>query len=359
MTVSDPHRILLIRPSALGDVCRTVPVLASLKRRWPEAEIDWLVQDSFAPAITAHPDLSAAVPFPRGEFGRGWWRRPGAVRQATRWGRSLRARDYDMVFDCQGLARSGLFAWSTRAPARIGFADARELGWVGLTRRRQVPTGMHTVDRMLGLLRAEGIPIVHDMRLYTSASDRDSIHPRLRTASGFAVVAPTSRWPGKRWPAERFAVLIERLLADGAVGAVAVVGSASERDQCGPISELSARDARVVDLIGRTSVGGLMAVVEASSLVVANDSAALHMGVGFDKPIVALFGPTRVDRVGPYRRDADVIQHLRDGDRFDHKVERNGVAMMVRISVDEVFDRARQALRGGSAVHSGEAQGAG
>src|SRR5437763_17141743 len=56
-----PQRILIIRPSALGDVCRSVPVLASLRRAYPEAEIDWLVQDTFAPAIEHHAALTGVI----------------------------------------------------------------------------------------------------------------------------------------------------------------------------------------------------------------------------------------------------------------------------------------------------------
>ena len=156
----------------------------------------------------------------------------------------------------------------------------------------------------------------------------------------FAVIAPTSKWEGKRWPIDRFAAMVPSVLEMG-FDAVAVVGSAGERAQCGPMVELAAKEPRVVDLIGATSVAGLLAVIEGSSLVVANDSAALHMAVGFDRPLVALFGPTRVELVGPYRRGADVIQHTRPGDRFAHKDEAAGRAMMERIAVEEVVEAVR------------------
>ena len=63
--MADLKRILIVRPSALGDVCRTVPVLATLRRAWPQAAIDWVVQAEFAAAIESHPALNEAVPFPR------------------------------------------------------------------------------------------------------------------------------------------------------------------------------------------------------------------------------------------------------------------------------------------------------
>lgn len=86
-----------------------------------------------------------------------------------------------------------------------------------------------------------------------------------------------------------------------------------------------------------------MNVIEHAALVVANDSAALHIAVGFGRPIVALFGPTRVERVGPYRREGDVLQVRRPGDTFDHKVEASR-AMMERISVEDVVAACEERL---------------
>ncbi len=347
-SLDSPERILIIRPSALGDVCRSVPVLVSLRRRYPSAWIDWLVQDSFASAVAAHPDLSGVLPFPRRRVAvKNLWRRD-ARRTLRELLRTLRAGKYELVYDFQGLGRSGFFAWMTRAPERIGFADARELGFLGVNRRFKIRTQMHTVDRMLALLEASGVPAHRDLRLYTSAEDRDSLSERLRGLR-FAVVAPTSRWTGKRWPAERFVELTRALLSRGGVERVAVVGSGAEREQIAPMIELAQRDHCVVDLIGATGVGSLMATIEASALVVANDSAALHMAVGFDRPLVGLFGPTRLELVGPYRRDADVISAppapgVIASEKNRHKHEDAGRAAMEAIPTARVIEAAIERL---------------
>lgn len=339
------ERILIIRPSALGDVCRSVPVLVSLRRSYPTARIDWLVNEGFSQAIEAHPDLSRVVAFPRQALGAAL--ASLRVGPAVAFIKQLRLERYDLVLDVQGLARSGFLAWATRAPRRVGYADAREMGWMGLTERQRVPRDLHSVDRMLGLVRAMGVEPVADMRLYTppaarAAADADAALAGTR----YAVLAPTSRWPGKQWPAERFAALAPRLLEMG-LDAVVIVGSASERGQITPLLD-AANDAklsgRLVDRVGATSVGGLMALIERAALVVANDSAALHIAVGFETPVVALFGPTRIDRVGPYRREASVVQHLEPGERLDHKDEALGRRLMQRIGVDEVAERSAAAL---------------
>jgi heptosyltransferase-1/heptosyltransferase-2 len=151
-----------------------------------------------------------------------------------------------------------------------------------------------------------------------------------------------TRWPGKQWPLERFADLTRRLIVGDVAGIhrVVLVGSPSEREQGGTLIEAFEGDARVVDMIGRTSVGQLMALVESASLLVGCDSAAVHMAVGFHRPLVALYGPTRVERVGPYGRSAHVVQRLIPGDSHDHKDAAAGQLMMNRISVRDVIDCA-------------------
>lgn len=324
-------------------------MLATLRRAWPEARIDWLVQDSFADAVRAHPALTGVVPFARHRMGTELRAgRTGGLREFVQ---RLRGVEYDLAIDAQGLFRSGFFAWASRARRRIGYADAREGGWFFCNERHRVPADAHTVERMLALTRAAGAQPVEDMRLYAPPEDDAVVESDGRFAGRFVVIAPTSRWAGKRWPAERFALLAGALVERGA-DRVVVVGSASERDQCGPLLDLTSRDARVIDLVGATGVGRLMALVRRAALVVANDSAALHMAVGFGRPLVGLYGPTRVERVGPWRRERDVIQHLLPGEsggRLDHKNEALGRAMMERITVEEVVAACVERLSRGDA----------
>jgi lipopolysaccharide heptosyltransferase I len=340
--VDDPQRILIIRPSALGDVCRTVPVAVSLRRRWPRATIDWVVQAEFADAVRAHPAVDGVVEFDRrgmtrgAFFGRAGWQRLNAFR------RRLRDANYDLVIDCQGLARSGIFAVMTGSPMRVGYANAEELASWAYTQRVDAPRDWHTVDRMVALVGALGVEPVRDMRLHTSEADRASVPEGLR-GKRYAVVAPSSRWAAKRWPGDRFARVAEALLGRGAVDAVAVVASGSEREQCREVLALA--DARIVDLVGATTVGGLMAVIEGSAIVIANDSAALHMAVGFDRPMVGLFGPTRIDLVGPYGRSRDVIQARVPEAGMTHKDARHAV-VMEEIGVDAVIRAALDRLGG-------------
>lgn len=340
LTFPDAPRVLIIRPSALGDVCRSVPLAASLRRAFPDARIDWLVRDTCADAIREHPAVDNTVLFERKSIAS----ETGRLRFAgmRRLLRTLREPGYDLVIDAQGLLRSGFFAWITGAPIRVGDSAARELAWLGYTRRVHIRPESHTVDRMLALLESLGIPLVRDLSLHNALHDRSWASERVLGRA--VVLAPTSVWPAKRWPIDRFHTLARRLLDGSHCEQIVIVGGPGEREQCDLLLELAGADERVLDLVGQTSVGQLMAVIERATLVVANDSAAVHMAVGFHRPLIALFGPTRTSLVGPYRRDDDVIQHTREDDVYDHKSPSVGLPMMERISTAEVFDAALDRL---------------
>lgn len=346
---TDPRGILIVRPSALGDVCRTVPVLASLRRAFPDARIDWVVRDAFVEAIAAHPDLTEPIAFPRRRLARWWWN-PAAARDAICWFSELRRRRYDLVFDLQGLGRSGLITRATAAPKRVGYRDAREMAWLGYNVRQEAGSGIHTVDEMLGLLEQSGIEPVRDMRLYAPPdAERWWVADRQCHGVGdapYAVLAPTAKWPSKRWPIERWAAIIPAIV-DRGFERIVIVGGPGESEQVVDLKNHDASSAGVmVDLVGRTSVGRMLAVIAKAGLVIAHDSAPLHMAVGFDRPCVALFGPTDPALVGPYRRPESVVQAAEAQRQLgpSYRSSRLGDELMRLITVEQVTERVGAVL---------------
>lgn len=291
-----PGRVLIIRPSALGDVSRTVPCLVALRRALPDAHIDWLVNAAFADAVAAHPMLDGVVPFDR--------QHPRAIPALLR---RLRARRYELVVDLQGLARSGLFTRATGARRRIGFANAREGAWLAYNEKHALPRDLHTVDRMRGLLDAAGFPGPADLTLYVPAdAARDVATVTADWDSPYACLAPTARWGCKCWPVERFAAVGADALSTGRVNRLVVVASPRERDGVrGAFADALPAGLRDRVLYPETHVGTLMAWIAGARALLGNDSAALHLAVGLNRPTVSLFGPTDPARVGPCRWSPD------------------------------------------------------
>lgn len=342
-----PQRVLIVKPSALGDVCRTAPALATLSRALPHARIDWMVRELFADVVRYHPALSAVVDFPRKRFANAW-RSPAVLAEAVAWAGQLRRRQYDLVVDLQGLFRTGLFTRLTCSPQRVGFANAREGAWLGYNQRHWIDPKMHAVDRMLGLLEAAGYPGERDMRLYVGEQDQHWLDGYLDEHGGrgapYACLAPTARWLCKCWPIEHHIDIGRRLLDSGIAGnRLIVIAAPDERARVQPLLDAFRGDRRVS--LPTTSVGQMMAIVAGAALIVCNDSAPLHMAVGFDCPLVAVFGPTNPALAGPYRRDDCVVQPegIRPPDmtRYRH---RNDQRLIAQVTVDAVWRKVVEQL---------------
>ena len=286
------RRICLIKPSALGDVVQTLPLLGALRHRFPEAEISWVINQDLAELITGHPELTEVIRFNR----RGSWS------ESFRLMRSLGQRRFDLVFDLQGLARTALMNWATAAKLRIGLESALEGSRLACHRllpnsNRDVPAHARywRVAEALGvgdLPRTTHIPIFENDRLWATEHLKELTGPIL-------AVHPGARWKTKRWPAEKFAAVVTK--ASETFGAsVVTVGSRKETEFTQPIVEaVLARGGRALDLAGVTNLKQLAAVLQAADVLLSNDSGPMHLAAGLGTPVVGVFTCTSPVISGP------------------------------------------------------------
>src|SRR4051794_4020178 len=181
-----PH-ILIIKPSALGDVVHTLPVLNLLRRRWPDARISWLVGSPFASLLHGHPQLDEIITFDRARFGRGW-RDPHAALGLFRFLQQLGERNFDLVIDLQGLMRSGWLTRFTEARVRVGFANAREFAHLFYTHHVPIDSmEQHAIERYLAVTDALGCgrgPV--EFNFVTDEHDRAHVDALVQNAGRYA-----------------------------------------------------------------------------------------------------------------------------------------------------------------------------
>lgn len=346
-------RVLLVRPTALGDVARTVPALVTLRNACPNAHIDWLVADGYTQLLEAHPALNGVIPFARKRMGQFW--NPTAMGEAFTFLKNLRTARYDLVVDLQGLLRSGLFTRITGARRRIGFANAREGAHLCYTEKHHLDPQIHTVDRMVGLLEAAGFTPSHDMRLYPLPTDTAWVQqyfaaqnnqPTSSTpAEPYACIAPTAQWRCKCWPLEQYVKTIKHLLSKPETAIrVVVIFAPQEREYVQPLLDAFADNPAVVS--PKMTVGQMLAMLSGASMVVCNDSGPLHMAVGLSRPIVSIFGPTDPAVVGPYRRMETVVSpgpvDLQTQHYFRH--HREDQSLISKVTFEEVCAKMDEQL---------------
>ena len=295
------RRILLVKPSALGDVVHALPVVATLKRRYPEIPLDWLVEEEAAPLVDGHPSVANFVVSGR----RRWLRQlrrpadvPATLREIRVWVKGLRRHRYDVILDLQGLLKSALYVVAAGAPVRVGLADAREgARWV-LTHRVPVPPQpVHAVDRYLALAAAVDAPeAVRDFTIPLGSDDLGAARHLLADLPRPRVVLhPAARWGTKLWEVERWRAVAASLAEEGA--GIVVTGGPADAAMAAAICD--GLRPPPLSLVDRVSLKGLAAVLRSADLMITVDSGPMHIAAALGTPVVALFGPTDPARTGP------------------------------------------------------------
>ncbi len=275
-------RVLIIKPSSLGDIIHSLPVCAALASRGHE--VHFAARKEYHELLRMCRAVSRILDFPRHLSG------------IAPFLSDLRSRSYDSVLDLQGLFRSGLATALTRTSRRLGLPDAREGALFFYDEVAAYPPGIrHAIDRYwsaLGLLdgaSAEiGLSSTIDYGLDVPAAASAEAQA-LTGGPDYIVFSPLARQERKMIRADVWPTLAEILTKRGT--RVVVVGSGQSMPAFGP---------GVIDLVNRTPLAVLCAVIRGAGMCVSVDSAPMHLAAAFGVPVVAMFGPTDPAMVGPY-----------------------------------------------------------
>jgi heptosyltransferase-1 len=297
-------KILILKPSSLGDIIQALPVLRLLKDHLPSSRIYWWIESGLAPLLENDPDLTGLVRFERDRWAsplnwRGMWR-------SIQW---MRSQHFDWVIDLQSLARSAFFAWLANGKFTIGLDDPREgaRGFYDITVRRN-SFHTHAVDWYLDVLRWLQIPVHFQFEWIKPKPDAAAAIGKKWPANGarWVAVQPGARWPTKKWPAENYARALTQLAAQYSDLHFVVLGAPADKELGQRLA--ATNPSRCLDLTGRTSLPELIEWIRRCDLLLTNDTGPMHMAAALGTPLVAVFGPTEPKRTGPYRQLQNVLQ---------------------------------------------------
>jgi heptosyltransferase-1 len=280
-------RILILKPSSLGDVVQTLPALAAIRRGRPQAHISWAVNPEWAPLLEENPLLDAVHVFPRRSF-----RGPGAGLGFINWLRQEPVKwKIDTALDFQGLLRSGLIARATRAERRVGLDDSREGARFFHNQVVSTKGVVHSVERYLRL--AEVVGAVAGPIEYQLGPGVPIDEFKLADKS-YLVLHPFSRGRGKSLTPSDVGVFCRAVHPLPVV----IVGRGRELEANLPEN--------AVDLREQTSIPQLIWLLQRAGATVSVDSGPMHLAVATGRPVIGIHTWTDPRKVGPYRDDAIV-----------------------------------------------------
>jgi heptosyltransferase-1 len=324
---SESLRVLVVRLSAMGDVIHGIPAIAALRRRRPNLQIGWLVEQRWMEVLCAHPperlrprsELKPLVEWVHVADFKGWRKElssPSTWRDMTGCMREVRTTKYDVALDLQGAIRSAMAARLSGAKSRVGAAEPRELPARKFYTALIATPGAHVVEHALSLASAvAGEDLAYEPPVFPQDPATEAWADRLYSSIGFrrlAIINPGAGWGAKCWPSESYGEVAKALTDRGI--AVMVNFGPEEEQLAQQVRDASGAVARPLSC----SISELIALTRRASLFIGGDTGPMHLAAALGVPIVALFGPTRPERNGPYATRASVLRSPESVDNSSH-----------------------------------------
>ncbi|HAK88692.1 MAG TPA: lipopolysaccharide heptosyltransferase II [Nitrospiraceae bacterium] len=295
-----PEKILVIKPSSLGDVVHSLPFLQAIKDGFPDAEIHWVIAKGLEGLLEDHPMVKKLKIINKDRW-KDLKKIKDTASELAGISKELRHEAYDIAIDLQGLLRSGLLTYATGAPVRIGFKEAREGGSLFYTHKIRGGRDIHAVDRYLKIAAALGCK-TEDIRFpMPLIKESDKVRRLKESAGDYAVIVPGARWETKKWSPEKFG----RLAAMLDIKSI-IIGSASDIEISEHIE--AASKGKALSTAGDTDIKELISIIRGARYVVTNDSGPMHIAAALRIPVIAIFGPTNPERTGPYGNNHIIIR---------------------------------------------------
>ena len=291
---SPPESICVIRLSAIGDTCHALAVVRAIQDTWPETRITWIIGKTEAALMADIPDIEFII-FDKSKGA-------GAYREVRA---HLDNRPFDVALCMHASLRANLLSRMIRSRVRLGYdyARAKDFQWLFTNRRIDARAHEHVQDAMLQFAAAIGVPrrrLRWDIPL--SASHHDFAAQYASTGRPLFVISPCSSQRSRNfrnWSAEHYAAAANharqkfdcRILLTGG-------GSEAEEDYGRTIARLCGPEA--VNLIGRTSLKQLLALLDQAAALLCPDSGPAHMATTVRTPVIGLYATSNPGRTGPY-----------------------------------------------------------
>jgi lipopolysaccharide heptosyltransferase I len=293
--------ILIVLMGSLGDVARGMGIVAHLKTGFPDCRITWLVEPKCADLVGLHPQIDNIVVFKRA------W----SFKALCDLYRQLRQYHFDITLDLQRHLKSGFFSMLSQSRQRIGFhrKNSKEFNW--LFNNASIGYESNELSKLDHYFKfTQSLGLADPARVNFGISDWEAckhLPPVLRQRDNpLVTIVLGSRWESKNWITQGYIHLIQHLTSNEAFR-VTMIGDASQEAMATEILEqIDINDP--INLVGRTSLLELAAVLKYSTLAVGPDSGPGHLAAALGTPYISLFGPTSPIRTAPYGYEHLVVR---------------------------------------------------
>jgi heptosyltransferase I len=345
---SPPESICVVRLSAIGDTCHALAVMRSIQDTWPETPVTWIIGKTEAALLGDIPDIEFII-----------YNKSKGKGERRRLRKLLSGRRFDVALCLHASMRANSIIRAIRAPLKIGydFGRARDFQWLFTNRRIPAAKGQHVLDAMLGFARAIGVS-GQKLRwnIPLSAAHLEFASQHRNAERPLMIISPCSSNRARNfrnWSAENYAAAANYAHNKFDCDVVLTGGNTELELRYGDtISKLCGPSLK--NLIGKTSLKELLAVIAEADVLLCPDSGPAHMGTAVATPVIGLYATSNPDRTGPYlNRDLVVNEYVNACEKFlgkpvnklrwGRRVRDAGAMGLIRVG--DVNERIQRVLR--------------
>ncbi len=338
-----PKSICIFRLSAIGDVCNTLPILRTLQATWPNCKITWIIGKLEASLFADIPDVEFII------FDKSLGRKANLQLK-----QHLQGREFDVLLMMQAALRASLACRHIKAEYKIGFDKqrAKDFQWLFSKQRIKAGPNSHVMDGLFGFTKALGIKHqIHAWNIPISQTDTDFAHSVIDNKKSIVISPCSSERKNnfRNWSPGNFASLSTQLISQGFKVILTGGPSQKETDYSQTIKDITNSD-DIINLIGKTSLKQLYALISLTDIVIAPDSGPIHMANSAQTACIGLYASSNPLRTGPYHQQHLVVNKYPDAVRkflgkdtsqvkWGQRVRNSEV--MSLISVQDVLDKIK------------------
>jgi heptosyltransferase I len=326
-----PATLCILRLSAVGDVCHTLPIVRTLQLVWPDTKLTWIIGKLEHTLVGDIPGIEFII-----------FDKAKGLHAYRELHHHMKGRHFDVLLHMQMSLRASLASLLIPATIRLGFDKQRatDLQWLFTNARIAHIPNQHVMESFFGFLEALGI---QEKRLEwnipvpaTAFEEVKSLLP----PQPFMVISPCSSMAYRNWHVEAYADVIDYMADNYQLPTVLTGGpSAIEREYGEKISQLCKH--KPVNLIGKTSLKQLLAILQQAKVLVAPDSGPAHMATAVGTPVIGLYATTNPDRARPYLNPEFVVNRYPEAVYEKYKKSVNEVPWGTRIRDPQTMERIR------------------
>jgi heptosyltransferase I len=296
-----PRSLCILRLSAIGDVTHILPIIATLQEVWPDTKITWIIGRIEYQLVKSLSNIEFIIFDKRNGFG-----------EYLNLRKSLRGRNFDLLFMMQVALRANLISTLIKAPIKIGYDADRSRDFHSLFTNQSIdgPGRVHVLDTFFQFLEKAGIRH-REMNWLIRANDEDQEYAQqIMNHRPSVIINPCSsarknNW--RNWSIASYAKVIDYLMALN-IQVILTGGPArQEVDYANSIIQKCAK--APVNLVGKTSLTQLLALLEKAQCLIAPDTGPAHIGTIAGIPVIGLFASSNPLRTGPYNSQQFVVNY--------------------------------------------------